>query len=91
MQNEFFAADHHGMAGIRAALIARHDIGLFTEQINDFAFAFIAPLRANNNLNGHDGLIKRLKARGFAGWPGLKAPEFDLNDTTNPPRKLFPD
>src|SRR6266699_1702005 len=37
----------HGMSGIVPALIADHDVKAFGEQINDLAFAFIAPLGAD--------------------------------------------
>jgi hypothetical protein len=35
------------MAGVIAALGSDHDIRLFGEDVNDFAFAFIAPLGAD--------------------------------------------
>jgi hypothetical protein len=37
-----------------AALIASHGIEFFREQVNDFAFAFIAPLRSKDNQITHD-------------------------------------
>ncbi len=48
LQYEFLAADEDGMAGIVAALIASHGIKLFREQVDDFALAFVAPLRSEN-------------------------------------------
>ena len=37
------------MASVITALAADDEIGAFGEVIDDFAFAFIAPLEANNN------------------------------------------
>lgn len=47
MQHEFVAADVHGVSGVRAALIAGDDGDVATEHIDDLAFSFIAPLRAD--------------------------------------------
>ena len=40
-------ADLNGMPGVVSALIARHDVEALGEQIDDLAFAFIAPLGAD--------------------------------------------
>ena len=40
----------HGVAGVVAALIAGHDVEALGEQVDDFAFAFVAPLRAKNEI-----------------------------------------
>ena len=50
-----------GMAGIIAALRPHHDVRGFGEKINDLAFAFVAPLGADQNRIGHE--LKRNK-----GW-----------------------
>jgi hypothetical protein len=34
------------MTGVVAALVARHDIEAVGEEVDDFAFAFVAPLGA---------------------------------------------
>ena len=39
--------------GVVAALVADHHVGLLAEQIDDFAFAFIAPLGAHHDENRH--------------------------------------
>src|SRR5438477_594005 len=39
----------NGMAGIAAALEAHAQVAICTQQINEFAFPFIAPLCADNN------------------------------------------
>jgi hypothetical protein len=44
----FFGADADGMAGVGATAVADDDIGAFREEIDDFAFAFIAPLEADD-------------------------------------------
>ena len=53
LENEFLLADEDGVAGVVAALIARDDIETLGEQIDDFAFALIAPLRAKNDHVAH--------------------------------------
>src|SRR5438874_1543815 len=45
-QDEFPAADIHGVAGVVAALKARDDVELRRQQIDDLALAFVAPLGA---------------------------------------------
>jgi hypothetical protein len=45
----FFFANKDRMAGVVAAGVADDDIRLFREDVNDFAFALIAPLGANQN------------------------------------------
>ena len=44
MKYERLLADLNGVAGIMAALIPRDDIEVLGKQINNLAFAFIAPL-----------------------------------------------
>jgi hypothetical protein len=48
MESEFFVADDNGMAGVGAAAIADHNIIFFGKDINNFTFAFIAPLQSYN-------------------------------------------
>src|SRR5438876_952421 len=47
----------HGMPGVVTALIARHDRKVRGQQVDDLAFAFVAPLRAQ------DGYVHTLRAR----------------------------
>jgi len=49
MENEFLAVDDYGVARIVAALESRNDIGLFSKNIYDLAFAFISPLCTDYN------------------------------------------
>ena len=44
MQDVLLTFDMDGMAGIVSALRAHHDVGLLSQDVNDFALAFIAPL-----------------------------------------------
>ena len=50
-------ADHDGVACVRAALVAAHDVGVLGEQVDDLALAFVAPLRAHNHGSGHVGEV----------------------------------
>ena len=47
-QDELPAVDVHRVAGVVSALIAGDDRKVRREQVDDLAFAFIAPLRAEN-------------------------------------------
>ena len=47
-QHELRAVDVHGVPGVVAALIARDDVEARCQQVDDFAFAFVAPLRAEH-------------------------------------------
>ena len=47
VQDIFLALDMDGMAGVVAALGADDDVRLLGQNINDLAFAFIAPLGAH--------------------------------------------
>src|SRR5208337_2987871 len=46
MENELFAAHHQGMAGVVAALITHHYLGLRGQEIDDLPLAFVPPLGA---------------------------------------------
>ena len=43
------AADDDGVAGVVSAVVARHDLDLLGEQVDDLALAFVAPLAARHN------------------------------------------
>ncbi len=43
-----------GVAGVVSALAADDDVRLAGEDVDDFAFAFIAPLRADQNCVRHE-------------------------------------
>ena len=44
----FFAVDHNRMARIVASLITGHHFRRFRQEIGDFPFSFISPLRSNH-------------------------------------------
>ena len=56
-QHEFRAVDVHGMAGVVPALVASHQIETRCQQVDDFAFAFVAPLRAKHGEIHHRATI----------------------------------
>ena len=47
-QDELGAVDVHGVTGVVSTLIARDDGKMRRQKIDDLAFAFIAPLRAEH-------------------------------------------
>ena len=47
VQDVFFFADENCVAGVIAPLCADDDVRLLSEHIDDFAFAFVAPLGAD--------------------------------------------
>ena len=53
MQDIFLRAEKNRVAGVIAAGVADDDICFFREHVNDFAFAFIAPLGADENCVCH--------------------------------------
>jgi hypothetical protein len=77
LQNELVAADAHGVAGVMAALKARHHVEAFAEQVDDFAFSFVAPLRAEHYevLNHLKSKTPHCSAGGMLRWPGCCFPK----------------
>ncbi len=57
------AINHQRVASIMPALKAHHSISTAGEPVNDFAFAFIAPLSADYSHIGHGMSFLRLRAR----------------------------
>jgi hypothetical protein len=49
LENEFLAADDHGMPGVVTARISRYYGKMIGEDVYDFAFALVAPLGADND------------------------------------------
>jgi hypothetical protein len=47
VQNVFLLPDKNGVPGVVAALGADNNVGLLGEDIDDFAFALVAPLGAH--------------------------------------------
>jgi hypothetical protein len=54
MEDRFLAVHDKSMAGVVAALEADDDVGLVGEEVDDLAFAFVAPLGADDCDVGHD-------------------------------------
>ena len=48
-EHALLALRDHGVAGVRAALVAHHHVRLVRQDVDDFSFAFISPLGANKN------------------------------------------
>ena len=45
LENKFLFTDVNGMAGIMPALVARDNVKVFGEKVDNLAFSFVAPLR----------------------------------------------
>ena len=54
-QDKLLAVDDQRMGGVVAALKAHDDVGIGGQQIDNLAFAFIAPLGANHGNSLHNG------------------------------------
>jgi hypothetical protein len=57
MTDDLLAFDNHGMTGIVSALKPNHKVGVLGQQVDDLAFALIAPLGANDYKIGHSLLL----------------------------------
>ena len=53
LQDELLVADEDGVAGVVAALVARHDVEAFGEEIDDLPLALVAPLGAQDDYVSH--------------------------------------
>jgi hypothetical protein len=49
LKNKLLAANVNRVARIRASLISSHNVKVLRQSIDDFAFAFVAPLSAHDN------------------------------------------
>ena len=58
VEDEFLLPVHDGVPGVVAALGADDDTGLIGEKVDDFAFAFVAPLGADKNRVGHNDRVR---------------------------------
>ena len=72
MKHIFFSVHHKGVAGIVAALVANHIIGIAGQQIDHLAFAFISPLRPNNDYTGYGCFSIDTKTARACSMAGLK-------------------
>ena len=74
MQDGFLAIDDDGVAGVVAAGVADDDLRLLGEHVNDFAFAFVAPLGADENCICHKCCIFCTRGRAAPRCPDNKNP-----------------
>ena len=65
MQDVFLAVYDDGMARVVAALETDHHIHFGSEQIDDLAFAFVAPLRTNDSHVRHKCLLEGSSGDGW--------------------------
>ena len=49
VQDRFYSVDHERVARVSAALVANDVIRLSGKDVDDFSFAFISPLRADDD------------------------------------------
>jgi hypothetical protein len=47
-QREVLVGELHRVAGVMAALVARHHVECFAEQVDDLPFALVSPLRPDD-------------------------------------------
>jgi hypothetical protein len=59
LENEFLFADKDGVAGVVPALVARHHVELLGQQVDNFAFALVAPLGAQDDYVIHHSNFSR--------------------------------
>src|SRR5207244_9789508 len=83
LENELLLADKDGVAGIVPALVPRYDVELFSEQIDYFAFALVAPLGAQ------DDHIIHLFLRAQRTSPVRSFSTLSCAQRTSPVRPLF--
>jgi hypothetical protein len=76
------------MPGIMAALETNHDVRLLGQPVDDLAFAFVAPLRADNHHVRHE--ITVLPRRGAKGIPAT-CKRSAVENATNPRSRLWTD
>lgn len=51
-EDQFVFPDDQGMARVGTAGVPDDRVGGFTQQVDDFAFAFVAPLRPDDDYGG---------------------------------------
>jgi hypothetical protein len=75
MQNELVVADVNRVTGIRATLVASHDVRFLGQNIDDLALALVTPLAADHHQAaaiyttfGHDRLSALSRPQKGAYW-----------------------
>ena len=51
------AAEDDRVAGVRAALVAAHEVGILREQVDDLPLALVSPLRPDDDGRRHDAEV----------------------------------
>ena len=49
MQSKFLIANHHGVAGVIATLVAHHVVHAIAQEVCGFTLTLVAPLGSNQN------------------------------------------
>ena len=69
---ERLAAGDDRVPGVRAALVAAHDIRVLGEQVDDLALAFVTPLRPDDHGRGHPASLEAPAVGHCASAPASK-------------------
>jgi hypothetical protein len=76
MQDIFFGAEKNRVSGIVATRVTDNDVRLLGEHVNDFTFAFVTPLGADQNCVCHNFLAEGMAfCRPKNCSPTIKIPE----------------
>ncbi len=54
VEDVLLSADHHGVSGVRSALVAHDVVGFLRQQVDELALALVAPLGTENAEGGHE-------------------------------------
>jgi hypothetical protein len=49
LEDKFLVSDLNRVSGVVSTLVPRHEVEFLREEIDDFALAFVTPLRAKND------------------------------------------
>src|SRR6185503_358087 len=79
-QDELALSDANSVAGVMTALVARDDIEMRRQNVDDLAFSFVAPLSAHYHKIFHVSLKQALEA-------GLAVPMAFANSGSPPPKQ----
>ena len=63
VQHELLPRDDHGVAGVVAAVVARHHLDPRRQQVHDLPLAFVAPLGAGDHDVGHVPRVRVWRSR----------------------------
>ena len=63
VEHHLLAADHEGVTRVRAAPVTHDDVGVLRVEVDDLAFAFVAPLGAHDHHDCHGSTVLRARGR----------------------------